>query len=97
MTNKTSKDIDFSLSDEEKNDLDQMIKDFNRERSALLESSDDEDSEAQLQSIKDRFDQLGDVIIKMNDRVDSLYEIMRLMHQKSEILNARIDDIRDAL
>jgi hypothetical protein len=97
MTNKTSKDIDFSLSDEEKNDLDQMIKDFNRERSALLESSDDEDSETQLQSIKDRFDQLGDVILKINDRVDSLYEIMRLMHQKSEILNARIDDIRDAL
>jgi len=97
MTNKTSKDIDFSLSDEEKNDLDQMIKDFNRERSAFLESSVDENSETQLQNIKDRFDQLGDVILKMNDRVDSLYEIMRLMHQKSEILNARIDDIRDAL
>jgi len=96
MTNKTSKDIDFSLSDEEKNDLDQMIKDFNRERSALLESSVDENSETQLQNIKDRFDQLGDVILKMNDRVDSLYEIMRLMHQKSEILNARIEDIRDA-
>jgi len=97
MTNKTSKDIDFSLSDEEKNDLDQMIKEFNQERSALLESSDDENTEAQLQGIKDRFDQLGDVILKINDRVDSLYEIMRLMHQKSEILNARIDDIRDAL
>ena len=96
MTNKTSKDIDFSLSDEEKNDLDQMIKDFNRERSALLENSVDENSETQLQNIKDRFDQLGDVILKMNDRVDSLYEIMRLMHQKSEILNARIEDIRDA-
>ena len=62
-----------------------------------MESSDDENAEAQLQGIKDRFDQLGDVILKMNDRVDSLYEIMRLMHQKSEILNARIDDIRDAL
>ena len=97
MTNKTSKDIDFSLSDEEKNDLDQMIKEFNQERSALLESSVDENSETQLQNIKDRFDQLGDVILKINDRVDSLYEIMRLMHQKSEILNARIDDIRDAL
>ena len=96
MTNKTSKDIDFSLSDEEKNDLDQMIKEFNQERSALLESSDDENTEAQLQGIKDRFDQLGDVILKINDRVDSLYEIMRLMHQKSEILNARIDEIRDA-
>jgi hypothetical protein len=97
MTNKNSKEIDFSLSDDEKNDLDQMIKDFNRERSALLAGPDDEDSQSQLNIMKDRFDQLGDVILKMNDRVDSLYEIMRLMHQKSEILKTRIDDIRDAL
>ena len=94
MTNKNPKEIDFSLSDEEKDDLDQMIKDFNRERSALLEGPDDEN---QLKALKDRFEQLGDVILKINDRVDSLYEIMRLMHQKSEILNARIDEIRDAL
>ncbi|HHE74148.1 MAG: hypothetical protein DRH90_13250 [Deltaproteobacteria bacterium] len=94
MTNKNSKEIDFSLSDGEKDDLDQMIKDFNRERSTLLESPDDEN---QLKVMKDRFEQLGDVILKINDRVDSLYEIMRLMHQKSEMLNARIDEIRDAL
>ncbi len=94
MTNKNSKEIDFSLSDEEKDDLDQMIKDFNRERSALLESPDDEN---QLKVMKDRFEQLGDVILKINDRVDSLYDIMRLMHQKSEILNNRIDEIRDTL
>ena len=80
MTNKKSKEIDFSLSDGEKEDLDQMIKDFNRERSALLESPDDEN---RLKVMKDRFEQLGDVILKINDRVDSLYEIMRLMHQKS--------------
>ena len=94
MTNKNTKEIDFSLSDEEKDDLDQMIKDFNRKRSTLLEGPDDEN---QLKIMKDRFDQLGDVILKMNARVDSLYEIIRLMHQKSEILNARIDEIRDAL
>jgi hypothetical protein len=94
MTNKNPKEIDFSLSDEEKDDLDQMIKDFNRERSALLESPDNEN---QLKVMKDRFEQLGDVILKINDRVDSLYEIMRLMHQKSEMLNARIDEIREAL
>lgn len=94
MTNKNSKEIDFSLSDGEKDDLDQMIKDFNRERNTLLENPDDEN---QLKVMKDRFEQLGDVILKINDRVDSLYEIMRLMHQKSEMLNARIDEIREAL
>ena len=56
-------------------------------------SPDDKD---QLKAMKDRFEQLGDVILKINDWVDSLYEIMRLMHQKSEILNARIDEIREA-
>jgi len=94
MTNKNAKEIDFSLSDEEKDDLDQMIKDFNRERNTLMETPGDEN---QLKAMKDRFEQLGDVILKINDRVDSLYEIMRLMHQKSEILNARIDEIREAL
>ena len=94
MTSKHAKEIDFSLSDEEKNDLDQMIKDFNRERNTLQESPDHED---QLKFMKDRFEQLGDVILKINDRVDSLYEIMRLMHKKSEILNTRIDEIRETL
>ena len=97
MTDKIPKEIDFSLSDEEKDDLDRMIKDFNRDRNDLLESMDAEDAEGRLKNMKDRFDQLGDVILKINDRVDSLYEIMRLMHQKSEMLNARIDDIRNAL
>jgi len=97
MTNKSSKEIDFGFSDEEKNDLDQMIKDFNRDRSALMESAENDDVNNQMKVIQDRFDQLGDVILKINDRVDSLYEIMRLMHQKSEILNARIDEIRDTL
>ena len=97
MTDKIPKEIDFSLSDEEKDDLDRMIKDFNRDRNDLLENMDTEDAESRLKNMKDRFDQLGDVILKINDRVDSLYEIMRLMHQKSEMLNARIDDIRNAL
>ena len=94
MTSKNAKEIDFSLSEDEKNDLDQMIKDFNRERNTVQESPDHED---QLKFMKDRFEQLGDVILKINDRVDSLYEIMRLMHKKSEILNTRIDEIREAL
>ena len=94
MTSNTAKEIDFSLSDEEKNDLDQMIKDFNRERNTVQESPDHED---QLKFMKDRFEQLGDVILKINDRVDSLYEIMRHMHKKSEILNTRIDEIRETL
>jgi predicted CopG family antitoxin len=97
MTNKNTKEIDFSLSEEEKNDLDRMIQDFNRERSALLKSTSNDEVDKQLQVMKERFDQISDVILKINDRVDSLYEILQLMHQKSEILNSRIEELRDAI
>jgi len=96
MTTKNPKEIDFSLSDEEKNDLDQMIQDFNRERNARLNPANNVRVDAQLKVMQDRFDRISDVILKMNDRVDSLYEILRLMHQKSEILDARINALRDA-
>ena len=96
MTTNKQKEIDFSLSDEEKNDLDRMIQDFNQKRNAQIERTDIDIVDQQLKAMQDRFDQLSDVILKMNDRVDSLYEILRLMYQKSEILDAHIKDLRDA-
>ena len=96
MTTNKQKEIDFSLSDEEKNDLDRMIQDFNQKRNSQLDPTDIEIVDQQLKAMQDRFDQLSDVILKINDRVDSLYEILRLMHQKSEILDARINALRDA-
>jgi len=95
MTSNKQKEIDFSLSDEEKNDLDQMIRDFNQKRNAQIDPTDIAIVDQQLKAMQDRFDQLSDVILKINGRVDSLYEILRLMHQKSEILDARINALRD--
>ena len=87
------KDIDFSLSEEEKEDLDQMITAFNQDRKSFPAELSDENVVDRLNVIKEHFDQLGDVILKMNKRLDTLYEIIRLMHQKSEIMNKRIDAI----
>ena len=96
MATNNPKEIDFSLSDEEKNDLDRMIQDFNRERSALSGPVNGAKVDQQLKAMQDRFQQISDLILKINGRVDSLYEILRLMHQKSEILDARIKALRDA-
>jgi hypothetical protein len=95
MTTNKQKEIDFSLSDEEKNDLDRMIQDFNQKRNTQLDQTDIKIVDQQLKAMQERFEQLSDVILKMNDRVDSLYEILRLMHQKSEMLDARINSLRD--
>ena len=95
MTSNKQKEIDFSLSDEEKNDLDRMIRDFNQKRNTQIDQTHIDIVDQQLNAMQDRFEQLSDVILKINDRVDSLYEILRLMHQKSEILDARINALRD--
>jgi len=96
MATDKQKEIDFSLSDEEKDDLDRMIHDFNQKRNAQPDRTHINGVDQQLKAMQDRFEQLSDVILKINDRVDSLYEILRLMHQKSEILDARINALRDA-
>ena len=96
MTTNKQKEIDFSLSDEEKNDLDRMIKDFNQKRNEQLDRTDIGIVDQLLKAMQERFEQLSAVILKINDRMDSLYEILRLMHQKTEILDARINDLRDA-
>ncbi len=96
MTTNNQKEIDFSLSDEEKDDLDRMIQDFNQKRNAQLDCTDIDNTDRQLKAMQDSFEQLSDLILKMNKRIDSLYEILRLMHQKSEILDARINALRDA-
>ncbi len=96
MTTNNQKEIDFSLSDEEKDDLDRMIQDFNQKRNAQLDRTDIDNVDHKLKAMQDSFEQLSDLILKMNMRIDSLYEILRLMHQKSEILDARINALRDA-
>lgn len=87
------KDIDFSLSEEEKDDLDQMITSFNQDRKSFSQALSDENLEERMKTMQAHYDRLGDVLLKMNKRLDTLYEIIRLMHQKSEIMNIRIMDM----
>jgi hypothetical protein len=34
---------------------------------------------------------MGEIVLKINKRMDAFYEIIQLIHQKSEIMNQRID------
>lgn len=95
MAESSPKNIDFSLSEEEKDDLDQMIAMFNQDRQSFPKELSDENLEERLKIMQAHYDRLGDVILKVNNRLDTLYEIMRLMHQKSEIMNRQLMDLID--
>ncbi len=62
MTTNNQKEIDFSLSDEEKDDLDRMIQDFNQKRNAQLDRTDIDNVHHQLKAIQDSFEQLSDIV-----------------------------------
>jgi len=86
-------EIVIGLSDEEKNDLEKMIKTFREDQSAGSSISSIEDVQKQIGSISENLAQLGGMLLKFDEKMKSFYEIIHLYFKKDEILNQRIDDI----
>ncbi len=93
MSEGTQTEIVIGLSDEEKNDLEKMIKTFREDQSAGSSISSIEDVQKQIGSISENLVQLGDMLLKFDEKMKSFYEIIHLCFKKDEILNQRIDDI----
>ena len=91
MTEKQQEGFDLGLSDEEKADLESMISDFSADRSTQSASAPDIDLQDKVDELHKKFSQMGEVVLKINKRMDAFYEIIQLIHQKSEIMNKRID------
>ena len=75
--------LDVGLSEAEKDDLEKMIGDFHRDRPRDAPGEAGESIQAQLDSL--------------SRRLADLVDIMRLSHQKSELLNQRLDAVIAAL
>ena len=91
MTEKKQDGFDLGLSDEEKADLENMISDFSADRPAQPVSTPDIDLQDKADDLYKKFSQMGEIVLKINKRMDAFYEIVQLIHQKSEIMNKRID------
>ena len=93
MNEDTQTEIVIGLSDEEKDDLEKMIKTFREDRSEGASISSIEDVQKQIGYISENLAQLGDTLLKFDEKMKSFYEIIHLYFRKDEILNRRIDDI----
>ena len=96
MTEKKQDGFDLGLSDEEKADLESMISDFSADRSAQPAIAPGIDLQDKVEELQNKFSQMGEIVLKINKRMDAFYEIVQLMHQKSDIMNRRIDLLIDA-
>ncbi len=99
--NKDSEDVETlgsaGLSNEEKDDLEKLITGLKQEQSASGSPEAMENLQKQLKVMHKRVVQLGKMVLKYDNKLKSCYEVMRLYHEKSEIMNKRIDVIAEAI
>lgn len=91
MSEEKKQGFDLGLSDEEKADLESMISDFSADLRTQPVSEPDSDLQDKVDELHKKFSQMGEIVLKINRRMDAFYEIVQLIHQKSEIMNRRID------
>ena len=90
-------EFDAGFSDEEKEDLERMIGAFNADRKSLAADLADENLKRQIEIIEKRFSHLGEIVSRTNKRLDSFFEILQLLHRKSEIMNERFNTLLQVL
>ena len=89
--------LNIGLSEEEKNDLEQMIGEFQQQRTTFSSEPDTAALQKQLDALTKRIAYLTTMFLTIDRRLKPLYETVRLTYQKSEILNQRINAIIDSL
>ena len=97
MTDTSMLDIDIGLSEAEKNDLEEMIGQFQKEREQGEPPLTVENLQEQIDVINERMANLSNLFLNLDRRIKPLYETIRLTYQKSEVLNQRINTLIDSI
>ena len=53
----------------------------------------DPEAQQQIDDMAERIAQLGEMVLKFDERLNALVEILRLSHQKSELIKETIDTL----
>jgi len=97
VTNENQTEIIVGLSDGEKKDLEELITSFKEKQSSAPPDPSAEEVHNQMKSMSAKLAHFGEVLLKFDAKMKSFYQILRLSHKKSEIMNQRIDTIIDTI
>ena len=97
MADRLDFDMNIGLSEDEKHDLEQMISDFQKERSTGEPVHDIASLHRQIDTINDRLAYLTNMFLTIDRQIKPLYETIRLTYRKSEILTRRINTLINSI
>jgi hypothetical protein len=89
--------LPVGLTEAEKEDLEEMIVAFRRDNPTEGPEADRESLQSQLDDIVSKLADLTEMILNIDRRLAPLAEVIRLSHQKSELLSQRLDTVIAAL
>ncbi len=97
MAEGTRSDINIGLSVAEKNDLEKLIGEFSAGQNKGSVGNSVEEIQKQLAAMKKLLARHGEMLMKFDSRMKAFYEIIRLTHEKSEIMNDRINTVIETI
>ncbi len=90
-------DLPVGLTEAEKEDLEEMIVAFHRNHHPDQPEADRQPLQGQSDDSESKLADLTEMILSIDRRLSSLVEVMRLSHEKSELLTQRLDAVIAAL
>ena len=93
MGNEPEMSWDVGLADEERKDLENLIEAFQVDRSSTSPQEKPEELQKQMTAMKEKMTLMSAMLLDLDKKTRSLYEVLRLFHKKTEVMNQRISDV----
>ena len=81
--------IGFGLSEEEKNDLEELMRAARRPPGEGLRRRSPDELQDRVDQLEDQARMLAGIVLELDERINLLYRIIRLCYQKNELMGGR--------
>jgi hypothetical protein len=93
MDDEPQMDLNIGLAEEERKDLENLVGVFKDERFSPSLNAAPEDLQKQIIFLKEKITRMSVVLLALDKKMRSLYEVVRLFYRKTEVMNERINDV----
>ncbi len=97
MDDELHPELNIGLSEEERDDLETLIKSLREDKNATDPDVSLDELRRHVETMVENIVRLSDMMLKYDDRLKTLYEILILSHKKNKATNDRITAIAEYL
>jgi hypothetical protein len=93
MENEPQMNLNIGLAEEERKDLENLIDVFKEDPFSSSPHTAPEELQKQIAIMKEKMTCMSAILLDIDKKMRSLYEVVRLFHRKTEVMNQRINDV----